>query len=193
MLVYGIIAGSFGVGCLWISGWHKLAGALAAIPVSMWLFGPQLSWALDQAIGRGRIAWRTFARARGNEYCPECHGVLAASADRPVSGRACPRCEGSWCATKDFAAYVAPYGASQATWLAVEGRPLERPMLCPRCAVPLELGTLERLQPVFARCEPCGGHWIERMSWTWFALTPPVPLKGAPAPASPEPALRRAP
>lgn len=182
LLLYGTLSAAILIGCLWVEGWRKTAYALGATPVVLWLFGRQLSWALDQTIGRLRLAWRTHARASGRRYCPECHCALAASAARPVLGESCPRCDGAWVPAKDLTSWLAPYGSSQATWLAAERDRLAEPMLCPSCAKPLDLGTIERVQPVFGRCEPCGSQWVDRMAWVWFDLTPPKAPAPRPAP-----------
>lgn len=180
-MVYGLIAYLFLDGCLWIEGWHATAAALLALPVAVYFYGPQLAWAADQVLGRARRAWRTYARAPGKRYCPECAGALAApKRGRPLGGEECPACEGLWCSSREFLSWLAPYGTSEVTWLPLERDTIAVPLLCPRCAVPLEVGSLERLQPLFARCAACDGHWVERMTWTWFDLTPPKPLPARP-------------
>ena len=179
MLLCFIVVVVLCVGLVWVSGYHKTAYALTAIPVLMYFFGPQLSRGLDRVTHTVTGVWRAYARRPGKRYCPECGGALAApKASRPVSGDECPKCEGSWCDSRALFHWLAAYGTSESTWRAIPREDLA-PMLCPQCAVPLESGSLDRLQPLFARCGACGGHWLSRMTWTWFELTPPAPAKKA--------------
>jgi Zn-finger nucleic acid-binding protein len=178
MLLCGIIVAIFSVGLIWISGYHKTAYALMSVPVLIFFFGPQLSRGLDRVTNAVVKVWRTYARLPGKRYCPECAGaLLPPQASHPVSGDGCPKCDGSWCDSRELLRWLAAYGTAESTWLTVPSEELAPPMLCPQCAVPLESGSLDRLQPLFARCAACGGHWISRMTWTWFELTPPAPKK----------------
>lgn len=177
MLLCGIIVVLFSVGLIWVSGHHKTAYALISAPVLMYFFGPQLSRGLDRVTNAVTSVWRTYARRPGKRYCPECGGALASpKASRPVPGDECPKCEGSWCDSRGLLRWLVAYGTAESTWRAIPREDLA-PMLCPQCAVPLESGSLDRLQPLFARCGACGGHWLSRMTWTWFELTPPAPPK----------------
>lgn len=197
MLLYGALAALLAVGVLWIEGYRLTAYALLAIPVLMAVAGPQLSRGLDRVCSVATKTWRTHARRPGRRYCPECACALRAPKEpRPVSGDACPKCEGGWCESRELLRWLAPYGTNEGTWRAIARDELSPPMLCPKCAVPLETGSLDRLQPFFARCGPCGGYWLSRMTWTWFALTPPSPAQAVRAPSPsplPELALRKSP
>lgn len=174
MLFYGILMACLAVGSIWVAGYRKTAYALAAIPVAMYFYGPQLSRALDRGVNAAVTLKRTHARRAGRRYCPECGGALSA-ASRPVAGDGCPSCEGSWCRTRDLMGLLAAYGTAESTWRAIPRDELSPPRLCPECAVPLEAGSLDRLQPLFDRCGACGGHWVSRLTWTWLELTPPPP------------------
>lgn len=194
LILYGILAACLVVGVIWVSGYRKTAYALTSVPVVIFFFGPQLSRALDRAVNSASRAWRAYARRPGRRYCPECGGALRASAEaRPIAGDTCPSCEGSWCGSGEFLLWLSPYGTTESSWQAAPRDAAAPPRLCPQCAAPLEFGTLALLQPIFARCAACGGHWIERMTWTWFGLNPPsAPPKirrPAPRPESPLPEL----
>lgn len=185
MVFFGILMALFAIGLVWISGYRKTASALAAIPLAMWFFGDRLSRALDRAVNAATAAWRAHARRAGRTYCPECGGALSA-ASRPVAGPGCPSCGGAWVRTGDLMAWLAAYGTTESTWRAIARDELSPARLCPECAVPLEPGSLDRLQPLFDRCAACGGHWISRLAWTWFELTPPPRPKAIRPPARAE-------
>lgn len=195
IILYGILAACLVVGLIWVSGYHKTAYALTSVPVLIFFFGPQLSRALDHAANAVVKAWRACARRPGRRYCPECGGALRPPKEpRPVSGDECPSCEGAWCRSRELLRWLAPYGTAEGTWRSIARDALSPPMLCPECAVPLDIGSLDRLQPLFARCAACDGHWVARMTWTWFNLNPLTPAKAvrpeAPAPPpKPEPEL----
>lgn len=188
MLFYFAYVAIFSVAVVWVLGYRVTATVLAAIPVSMWLFGPQLSRALDRVCVAVTKTWRAYARRPGRRYCPACACALrTAKASRPVAGDECPKCEGSWCDSRELLRWLARYGTGESTWRAILRDELSPPRLCPQCAVPLEAGTLDRLQPLFSRCGACGGHWIDRMTWTWFDLTPPPAAAKPPPAAAPTP------
>lgn len=199
MILYGILAACLVVGVIWISGYRKTAYVLVSIPVAIAVAGPQLSRGLDRVTTFLTRRWRAHARLPGRQYCPECACALRPPVEgRPAVVGDCPRCGGSWCDSRKLLGSLAPYGTAESTWQTIARDELTAPMLCPQCAVPLELGTLDRLQPMFARCAACDGHWIARMTWTWFELNPPAPPKAvrpappAPAePAKPELVLRK--
>jgi len=188
LILYGILVACMGVATVWGVGYHKTAYVMMAIPAAMYFFGEQLSRALDRSINAVVTAWRTYTRLSGRTYCPECGGVMRAGS-RPVAGDGCPACEGSWCRTRDLMGWLAAYGTAESTWTAIKRDDLSPPRLCPDCAAPLEAGSLDRLQPLFDRCVPCGGHWISRLTWTWFELTPPAPAKKTARAESPLPEL----
>lgn len=178
MLLCGIIVALFSVGLIWVSGYHKTAYALLSIPILIAVAGPQLSRGLDLAVAVTTKIWRTYARRPERRYCPECAGALSPlKTSHPVAGGECPKCDGTWCDSRELMRWLTAYGTNDSTWLAIPRDALSPAMLCPECAVPLEMGSLDRLQPVFARCGPCSGHWISRMTWTWFELTPPARAK----------------
>lgn len=189
MFFYLAFVAFFGVAVVWVLGYRVTAGVLLAIPSSMWLFGPQLSRGLDRTCSVATNAWRSFARRPGRRYCPSCACALRAPRQgRPVAGDECPKCEGNWCDSRALLCWLSPYGTHESTWIAQPHDGLSPSMLCPKCATPLEAGSLERLQPLFARCRACEGYWIDRMTWTWFELTPPkrtpVARAAAPSPAA---------
>jgi Zn-finger nucleic acid-binding protein len=196
MLYYVIVVAAFGVGLLWVKGYTVAAGALTAVPFLMYFFGDRLSRGLDRVCAAATNAWRRVARRPGRRYCPACACALQApKISRPVAGEECPSCDGSWCDSREFLRWLEPYGTHESTWLALPHDELKPVPLCPKCAVPLEAGSLERLQPVFVRCVPCQAYWLERMTWVWFEMTPPKRLRierPAPAPA-PELSFRKAP
>lgn len=193
MVFFGILAALFLVGLLWVLGYRKTAYVLTAIPLAMHFFGAQLSRALDRSVNSVTTFRRRHLRRAGRRYCPECGGALGA-ASRPVAGDGCPRCEGSWCRTRDLMGLLSAYGTQESTWRAIPRDERGPARLCPECAVPLESGTLDRLQPIFDRCAACGGHWVARLTWTWLELNPapvkkPQPPRPAERPESPLPEL----
>ncbi|MDP3543628.1 MAG: hypothetical protein Q8T11_14250 [Elusimicrobiota bacterium] len=194
MILYGILAACLVVGVIWISGYRKTAYVLVSIPVAIAVAGPQLSRGLDRVTTAVSKRWRAHARLPGRQYCPECARALGpAGKDHPAAVGDCPKCGGSWCDSRKLLVSLAPYGTVESTWQKIERDELTPPMLCPQCAVPLELGTLDRLQPLLARCAACDGHWIARMTWTWFELNP-APVAKAVRPtevAEPELVLRK--
>ncbi len=174
LILYGILAACLVVGVIWVAGYRKTAYALTSVPVLIFFFGPQLSRALDRAVNAVSKAWRAHARRPGRRYCPECGDALRApKAARPVGGDECPACEGTWCGSRELLRWLTSYRTNEDTWRSVARDDLSPPMLCPACAIPLEFGGLDRLQPMFARCAACDGHWVSRMTWTWFDLNPP--------------------
>jgi len=180
MALYGIIAACIVIGVIWGVGYRKTAYALTTLPVVMYFFGPQLSRGLDRTVNAVVTVKRTYARVPGRHYCPQCAGALVQpKGGRPVSCGDCPKCEGSWCDSGELLRWLVPYGTAESTWSALAPDELKPPLLCPQCAAPLELGSLDRLQPVFARCAACEGYWMARLTWTWFELTPPPPVKRA--------------
>lgn len=184
MTFYLLFMALFGVSSLWVLGYRVAAGVLLSVPAAMWLFGPQLSRGLDRFCAFATVAWRANARRAGGKYCPGCACALGApKTARPLAGDECPKCDGSWVPSSDFRAMVAAYGTDEGTWTAIPRDGLTAAPLCPACAKPLETGTLSRLQPLFLRCAACDGHWVDRMTWTWFALTPPARAKAPPSPA----------
>lgn len=182
MAFYGLLLACFAVGALWVVGYRKTAYLLAAVPLAMHFFGDRLSRGLDRCVNALVTLRRARFRRAGRRYCAECGGALR-PASRPAAGDGCPSCEGSWCRTRDLMALLSAYGTREDTWRAIPRDELSPPRLCPECAAPLEAGTLDRLQPIFDRCAPCGGHWVSRLTWTWLELNPaPAPRK-APRPA----------
>lgn len=187
MLFYVIVVAAFGVGVLWVQGYRVTAGVLSAIPVLMYFAGDRLSRGLDRVCTVMTNAWRSVARRPGRRYCPACACALQPpKTSRPVAGDECPKCDGSWCDSRELLAWLEPYGTHEATWCAQPRDGLKPAMLCPKCAAPLEAGGLERLQPLFVRCAACQGYWIDRMTWAWFDLTPPkrTPAARAASPAA---------
>lgn len=181
MSYYLIYLGLLAVSVLWVLGYRVAAAAVLSVPAAMWLFGPQLSRGLDRFCAVATNAWRSSARRGGKKYCPGCACALGApKTARPLAGDECPKCDGSWIPARDFRDWIAAYGTDETTWTAVPRDGLTAAPLCPACAAPLETGTLNRLQPLFLRCVPCAGHWIDRMTWTWFDLTPPPARSNAP-------------
>jgi Zn-finger nucleic acid-binding protein len=189
MVLYGFYLAVFAVCAIWFAGYHLTAYALAAAAAAVWFAGERLSRGFDRGCNVATKAWRAFARRPGRRYCPECACALSAPKEgRPVFGAECPKCEGSWVDSRLLLRWLAPYGTAESTWRAIPRDELSAPMLCPECAVPLEPGSLDRLQPLFTRCGACDGHWINRMTWTWFSLTPPATAKPvrAESPAAPQ-------
>jgi len=186
MTYYVLFVALFGVSSLWVLGYRVAAGILLAIPAVMWLFGERLSRGLDRVCASATNAWRSTARVSGRLYCPGCACALGApKSARPLSGDECPKCDGSWIPSRDFSDWTAAYGTDETTWTAIPPNQRTAAPLCPACAVPLGAGTLSKLQPIFLRCAPCGGYWIDRMTWTWFDLTPPPARAKAPPAVSP--------
>jgi len=190
MVLYMILAVCLTVGVIWVVGYRKTAYTLTAIPVLILVAGPQLSRALDRICSLVTKTWRRHARLPGRHYCPECARALRPPMEsRPVAGDECAACDGVWCDSRVFLRWLAPYGTTEASWRVIPRDDSSPPMLCPECAVPLEFGTLDRLQPLFSRCVACDGHWVARMTWTWFSLTPPShgvkTVRAAPLPAEP--------
>jgi len=192
---YLLFVAVFGVGVLWTLGYRVTAGVLTAIPVLMYFAGDRLSRGLDRVCVAVTKSWRAIARRPGRRYCPACACALQTpKTSRPVAGDECPACDGAWCDSREFLHWLTAYGTAEESWRAIPRDELSPPMLCPKCAVPLQTGSLDRLQPYFSRCVACDGHWIDRMAWAWFALTPPKGTRSArPARATPEPAPNPAP
>ncbi len=180
LIYFGLLA----VSVLWVLGYRVAATVVLSIPAAMWLFGPQLSRALDRFCAFATNKWRASWRQPGARYCPGCSCRLGApKTARSLAGDECPKCDGSWVPSHDFMGWVASHGTDESTWTEVPRDGLTPSPLCPSCAKPLETGTLARLQPLFLRCAPCGGHWIDHMTWTWFDLTPP-PARAKSAPSA---------
>lgn len=164
------------VGALWADGYALSAGSLAALPVAAYLLGPRLVRGFDRLSASARLSLRSsrLSRKPGLAYCPACDCELRrAEGRRPVAAEECPRCAGAWCDSRELLPRLSLYPSAEDGWRPAEREELAHALLCPRCASPLELGRVGRLGPLFGRCAPCAGHWIDRMGRAWFDMTPP--------------------